>query len=279
MEDIYFNCTLLKRVVVPSKHLNANIDSYIYEYIKKNVEGICIHEGYIKPETVSILKKSIGILIGSSFTGDITYDVAYTAQVCNPVIGNIINCKVKFVNKMGILASNGPITVIIGRQFHLNDELAKIERDNDIKVEVVARTFSLNDKEIKIVAKLHGYGNGILSTLSNKSTKVSEYTESDMTPIVEDDFDDNLMENTEDLTEDILDESDEETEIQSIDDEELDEFDDLEELEDVEDIEEDDEKPYIKLENPDEENMKIDDIEISDDEDDYDEDVEVEDEY
>jgi DNA-directed RNA polymerase II subunit RPB7 len=190
MEDIYFNCTLLKRVVVPSKHLNSNIDSYIHDYIRKNVEGICIHEGYIKPETISILKKSIGILLGSSFTGDITYDVVYTAQVCNPVIGNVINCKVKFVNKMGILASNGPITVIIGRQFHLNNELEKIGRDDNIKVEVVARTFSLNDKEIKVVAKL--YGTESILNPSNKSGISNDFTESDLTPIVENDFDDNL---------------------------------------------------------------------------------------
>jgi DNA-directed RNA polymerase II subunit RPB7 len=262
MEDIYFNCTLLKRVVVPSKHLNANIDSYIHDYIRKNVEGICIHEGYIKPETISVLKKSVGILLGSSFTGDITYDVAYTAQVCNPVIGNVINCKVKFVNKMGVLASNGPITVIIGRQFHLNNELEKIGRDDNIKVEVVARTFSLNDKEIKVVAKL--YGSEVLNS-ANKSLNSNDFTESDLTPIIENDFDDNLFENTEDITNDILEESDEE-DAYSIDENE-------EEDEDPDEYLEDDEKESVKLDNPDEDNIKLGDIEISDDED-YSEDEE-----
>lgn len=261
MEDIYFNCTLLKRVVVPSKHLNANIDSYINDYIRKNVEGICINEGYVKPETISVLKKSVGILLGSSFTGDITYDVAYTAQVCNPVIGNVLNCKVKFVNKMGILASNGPITVIIGRQFHQNNELEKIGRDDDIKVEVVARTFSLNDKEIKVVAKL--YGTESLLNPVNKSGAINEFTESDLTPIGENEFDDNLIENTEDITNDVLDESEEE-DAYSIDEEQY-------EDEDLED----DEKESVKLGNPDEETMKLGDIEISDDED-YSEDEEEE---
>lgn len=270
MEDIYFNCTLLKRVVVPSKHLNSNLDIYINDYIKKNVEGLCLHEGYVKPETVSVLKKSVGILLGSSFTGDITYDVAYTAQVCNPVIGNVINCKVKFVNKMGVLASNGPITVIIGRQFHLNNELDKINRDDNIKVEVVARTFSLNDKEIKVVAKLYGVES---SNFANKSVNSNEFTESDLTPIMENDFDDGLIENTEDITNDILEESDEE-DLYSIDDNE-----DGQE-EDGDDFLEDDEKESVKLDNPDEENMKLGDIEMSDDED-YSEDEEedVQEEY
>ena len=269
MEDIYFNCTLLKRVVVPSKHLNSNIDLYINDNIKKNVEGICLHEGYIKPDTVSVLKKSFGILLGSSFTGDITYDVAYTAQVCNPVIGNVINCKVKFVNKMGVLASNGPITVIIGRQFHLNNELDKISRDDNIKVEVVARTFSLNDKEIKVVAKLYGVES---SNFGSKSVSSNEFTESDLTPIIENDEDDNLIENTEDITNDILEESDEES-IYSIDDNEDDQEEDGDEF-----LEDD--KESVKLDNPDEENMKLGDIEISDDEDySEEEDDDIQDEY
>lgn len=279
MEDIYFNCTLLKRVVIPSKHLNTNIDIYINDYIKKSVEGLCVDEGYIKPDTVSILKKSVGSLLGSNFTGDITYDIAYTAQVCNPVIGNVIECKIKFVNKMGILASNGPITVIIGRQFHLNNELDKISRDDIIKVEVVAKTFSLKDKEIKVVAKLYG----VETVNSIKKSTLNDFTESDLTPIEDDEFDDGLIGNTEDITEnitdDILDESDEELfsindGIEQIEDESDIEYDEGDDEEDEDEIEYDDEKEKINLKELDPENINIGDIELSDEEeDDYAEDI------
>jgi len=267
MEDIYFNCTLLKRVVVPSKHLNTNIDIYINDYIKKNVEGQCIHEGYVKPDTVSILKKSIGCLLGSNFTGDITYDICYTAQVCNPVVGNVIECKVKFVNKMGILASNGPITVIIGRQFHLNNELDKISRDDVIKVEVVAKTFSLKDTEIKVVAKLYG----VETVNSKKKNSSNDFTESDLTPIDDDEFEDGLIQNTEDIntniTEDMLDESEEE-DLYSINEDNEQNEEDTDDGEFYNDEVEYDEKDNIDLKNPDSENMNIGDIELSDDEED-----------
>jgi DNA-directed RNA polymerase II subunit RPB7 len=277
MEDIYFNCTLLKRVVIPSKHLNTNIDIYINDYIKRSVEGLCVDEGYIKPDTVSILKKSVGSLLGSNFTGDITYDIAYTAQICNPVIGNIIECKVKFVNKMGILASNGPITVIIGRQFHLNNELDKISRDDIIKVEVVAKTFSLKDKEIKVVAKLYG----VETVNSIKKSTLNDFTESDLTPIEDDEFDDGLIGNTEDITEnitdDILDESEEELfsmndEIEQNEEESDIEYDEGDE--DDDEIEYDDEKEKNNLKELDPEIINIGDIELSDEEDnDYTEDI------
>ena len=182
MDNIYFNCVLTKKVIVQSKYLNENIDEYINNYLKLKVENYCVDEGYIKPESVKILKKSIGMLLGSRFTGDITYNIAYTAQVCNPIVGNIIDCKVKFVNKLGILGSNGPITIIIGKQFHSNDnELNKISENDIVKVEVIAKKFSLNDKEIKIIAKLWNEND----TSSNKKGK-KELISSDLTPIIGD---------------------------------------------------------------------------------------------
>ena len=182
MDNIYFNCILTKKIIVDSKYLNENIDTYIEEYLKSKVDGLCIDEGYIKPDTVKILKKSVGMLLGSRFTGDITYEIAYTADICNPVVGNIIECKVRFVNKLGILANNGPIKVIIGKQFHTNDDdINKINKNDIIKVEVIAKKFSLNDKEIKIVGKLWNEN-------ENKSKKINkkDFISSDLTPIISD---------------------------------------------------------------------------------------------
>ena len=133
MENIYFNCLLTKRIVVESKYLDENIDTYIDTYIKRKIEGLCIDEGYVQPETVKILRRGIGLLYGSRFTGDITYEIAYSAEVCNPMVGNIIECKVKFINKLGVLGNNGPITIIVGKQFHENlndlDKINPILRD------------------------------------------------------------------------------------------------------------------------------------------------------
>jgi DNA-directed RNA polymerase subunit E'/Rpb7 len=132
--NIYFNCVLKKKIVVQSKFLNENIDTYIETYLKKKIETSCIDEGYVKKDSVKIIKKSVGMLLGSKFTGDITYIVCYTADVCNPVVGNMMDCKVKFINKLGILGSNGPITITVGRQLHSNDKIFNnIKYNSDIK--------------------------------------------------------------------------------------------------------------------------------------------------
>jgi DNA-directed RNA polymerase subunit E'/Rpb7 len=250
MEDIYFNCVIIKKIVVESKYLNENIDDYLEKYLKNKVEGKCIDEGYVKEGSIKILKKSVGKLLGSRFTGDITYEVVYNANVCNPVIGNVIDCKVKFVNKLGVLGNNGPITIIIGRQFHQDENtLNKISENDIVKVEVIAKKYSLNDKEIKIVAKLWNSGVNMIET---KKENKKDFISSDLTPILQDnDFVDNEHQEEND-------EYSEDGEQMSVEDED-DELDD--------DLYSEDEYEDIKVENPDDANIDADDIELDDDED------------
>jgi DNA-directed RNA polymerase subunit E'/Rpb7 len=154
-EDLYKECILTERILVPPKHLNNNINDFIQKELIQKVEEKCIDEGYIKKDSIKIIKKSIGELLGSQFNGYITYNVLYKALVCHPKNGDLIKCKVKFINKLGILGNNGPLTIIIGRQFHQNQEMIdKILQGDIIEIEVIASKFSLNDKEIKIISKL-----------------------------------------------------------------------------------------------------------------------------
>ena len=154
-ENLYKESLLTERILVPPRFLNNKINDFIQNELVNKIEEKCIDEGYIKKDSIKIMKKSIGQLKGSQFNGYITYNVLYKAFVCHPKNGDIIKCKVKFINKLGILGNNGPLTIIIGRQFHKNqDEIDRIKQGEKIDVEVIASKFSLNDKEIKIISKL-----------------------------------------------------------------------------------------------------------------------------
>jgi DNA-directed RNA polymerase subunit E'/Rpb7 len=271
INDIYFNIVLVKKICMKSKFLNEKIDDYIYNYIKDKVEGVCIDEGYIKPDSIKILKKSVGMLLGSKFTGDITYTVAYTAQVCNPVIGNVIDCKVKFINKLGILGNNGPISIIVGKQLHKNEDFEFIKVGDIVKVEVIAKKFSLNDKEIKIVAKLwkeNDKNNDIDYLSLKKNKKKEELISSDLTPIL---YENEYQEEDPDNITLDTDENELNEDSTFIDEDE----DDL-----IDSDLEDEDKMDIKLENPDENNLEIDadDIDIDNEKDDDYEESEQEDE-
>ena len=154
MDNIYFNNVVKKKVIVSPKYMGT-INAYLENYLKKNYEGKCIAEGYVKPDSIKIVRRSIGAITGSRFTGDITYIVDYSAEICNPSIGNVIECTVKNINKLGLLCNNGPITIIIGKKFHDNlDEINKIKEGDKIKIEVIAKKIQLNKTEIQVVGKL-----------------------------------------------------------------------------------------------------------------------------
>ena len=155
LENIYFESLIKQRIIIQSKHLNNKINEYITGYLKNKFEGRCVSEGYIQQDSIEIINKSIGYMNGSRFTGDITYDILYKAKICNPMANNIIECQVKFINKLGLLCNNGPITIIVGRQFHNNQKLLDVINVGDIiKVSIIDKKFSLNDKVIEVTARL-----------------------------------------------------------------------------------------------------------------------------
>jgi hypothetical protein len=163
---------------------------------------------------------------------------------------------------LGLLGNNGPITIIVGKQFHTNDnELIKISENDIIKVEVIAKKFSLNDKEIKIIGKLW----------NENDTDKKDLTSSDITPIIqENDYIE--LDNQEFIYDN------EENDTTSINNEDELEEDNLTEDEDDEerDEDEDEDEEEVKLENP-ENNIDANDIELDDEE--YEEDTESLNEY
>jgi DNA-directed RNA polymerase subunit E'/Rpb7 len=264
IENVYFNCALIKKIIVQSKYLNENINEYIETLLKNKVEGLCISEGYVKPNSVRILKRSVGMLLGSRFTGDITFEVVYTADVCNPVIGNIIICTVRNKNKLGILAKNGPITIIVGKQLYKNNDFEGINVGDNIKVEVIVKKFSLNDKEIQLVGRLWDGNENSNEKILFKNNKKEDLISSDLTPIMYDNDGNNGINGINSINEqdNIMEDFEEEEEDEdiSIEDEDNDLVDSDEEPEQV-----------IKIENPDENNLDADDIEF--DEDDIEDDI------
>ena len=62
----------------------------LFRKLKEKVEGKCDSFGYIKPDSVNILKRSMGLCQPGQFNGNCNYKLAYSVEVCNPVEGMII---------------------------------------------------------------------------------------------------------------------------------------------------------------------------------------------
>ena len=228
MENIYYRSILKRKVIVDAKYLNDSLDDYIQTYLKNKVEGRCIYEGYIRPDSVRLLKRSAGFLLGSRFTGDMTYEVAYSADICNPVEGNIVECKVNKVNKTGLFGVNGPLSILVSRELHEDnmEYFNTIKIGDMIKVYIIGKLFSLQDKEIKVIGKLHGIENKKNKKLKKENMVEQKVNQTNVNQMKgeegeeEDDIDDMECEDSEEEEEEENSENESGTESESEEEEE-----------------------------------------------------------
>ena len=152
---VFLNSILYKKVALEPKYLNKNVDKYLLNNLRMNLEGKCIKEGFVEQDSINIIRRSVGKTYGCDFSGNIIYDIVYSAKICNPAENNIIRCVIKNINKLGVLAENGPLSIIVAKQYHQDKSIFKnIEVGDYINVKVLGKKFELNDFKISVIGQI-----------------------------------------------------------------------------------------------------------------------------
>lgn len=160
MDNIFYRVLLSDKVKIEPRYLSKDYRSYVSNKLKGSMEGICTKHGYIKEGSIELYKVAPGNIELIGLNGNIVYDVYYYADICNPLIGNVIKATVTNVNKFGILAEVANILEIIIAKNSVNIthdngvDLENIQIGNQVMVEVIGKKFELNDKKISIVGKI-----------------------------------------------------------------------------------------------------------------------------
>tara|TARA_B100000780_G_scaffold250841_5_gene197188 strand:- start:5480 stop:6130 length:651 start_codon:yes stop_codon:yes gene_type:complete len=137
--------------------LNINMKTAIKKELIKTFEGKCTVEGFIKQDSVNLIRRSIGKLTGSNFKAYTTYDIVFSADICNPVNGDNLKIKIININRLGILGENGPLSVIVPKEYHQNRDVFKnLQIGDEIDVEIIGKRFELNDIKISVIARISG---------------------------------------------------------------------------------------------------------------------------
>jgi DNA-directed RNA polymerase subunit E'/Rpb7 len=133
----------------------SSIDEELSSKLKKNLEGKCSRHGYVIPDTVSIVSRSMGSFEKGRFTGSIIFHVQAEGDVLNPPEGYILEGVVIRKNKMGIYVSynvkggDDAIRVIVPRDLHIgSDEFEKVEIGQYVRVQIKKSRFQINDPYI-----------------------------------------------------------------------------------------------------------------------------------
>lgn len=247
--ELFIPIKFRTNVILQPNELSKSFEETILKKLKNNLENVCSKHGFIKNDSIKIIRRSIGSIKQQDFTVNIIFTIECIAEICNPAQGSIIKCKVKAKNLLGILAegfyNNMPILEIIvpkmsaGIQSEV--DIDKINIGDEIKIEVCGKKFQLFDKHISIIGK----------AIKNKEEMIK-------TTIVDSiDFEDTNKEQEE---EDLLSfDIEEQSEVIEDDDEQS-----VKKIEVEEDVEEEDED---EIENNDEEDFDIENEDIDDFED------------
>ena len=167
-EEIFQRALLTKRITIEMILVDKFIQNTLSDILKRELEGKCSVEGYIKTNSINIITYSSGNLKGSH----IIFDVVFECLVCYPVEGMLLNVKAVSINTAGIKAesvyyatnepsivSGGniptPYVLFISRNHHQdNDIFNSIQPNDKFTARVIVHRFELNDKYISIIGEI-----------------------------------------------------------------------------------------------------------------------------
>lgn len=153
MDPLFERRELSKKVHIHSKFLQRNMQASLLAQLKMNFEGRCSPEGYIQPNSITIVDYSLGRT--NYIKGGVDYDVKFQADVCMPHAGQKFKAPVVVRSKVGIHAETPPIKVLIPRDLHIgNEEFEGVKVDEEIEFEVIGAQFKQQDRDIVVVARL-----------------------------------------------------------------------------------------------------------------------------
>lgn len=154
--NVYSKSLITKTISLPIVAVGKTLQQTIERSITSSVEGKCIVEGYVKPESVKVITYSSGVVKGDV----VIFDTAYECEICFPVPGMLLNCIAKNITKAGIRADSGeelvtPFVLFVARDHYFaNDYFNSIKENDKFVARVIAQRFELNDKYISIIAEI-----------------------------------------------------------------------------------------------------------------------------
>ena len=154
--SLYIKNIITKKLSIPIKYVGANIKQVLEDIMKKDFEGKCCIDGYVKRGSSKIITYSCGNIYGNIAL----FTIVFEYLVCNPPNGMRISCIVNNITNAGIMgvANNtdiSPINVFIARDHHYNiPYFSQLANDDVVMVRVIGQRFELNDSAVFIIAEL-----------------------------------------------------------------------------------------------------------------------------
>jgi DNA-directed RNA polymerase subunit E'/Rpb7 len=163
MEFVYDNYVFKTKIEIEPDKINSFTENYIDKILLLNIlnkfENKCNSIGFVKKNSIKILKRSVGYHNPITFNNKIYFNVLCSAKICNPIKNNIYLSKITGINKIGIIAkiitddNISPLSIIISKH-NQSINVNKLNIGDNIYIQVLAKKFTLNSEVIKTIANI-----------------------------------------------------------------------------------------------------------------------------
>ena len=142
----------------------TSFDDILLGKVKKLLEGKCSKHGYVIPDSLELLSRSMGSAEKGRFTSDFLYYLKVLGKVYNPPDGLQVEGEVIRKNKMGLyVIIKDAIRIMVPRDLHIgNEEFDSIEIGDKIIIEIKESRFQVNDTHILSIGEFVGMVSGAL---------------------------------------------------------------------------------------------------------------------
>jgi DNA-directed RNA polymerase subunit E'/Rpb7 len=142
-----------EKVILTPGDLRPEIESFddiLLGKLKGTLEGKCSKHGYVIPNSLELLSRSMGAAEKGHFTSDFLYYMKVQGKVYNPPDGLEVEGEVVRKNKMGLyVIINNAIRIMIPRDLHIgNEDFDAIQIGDVVRVEIKKSRFQVNDTHI-----------------------------------------------------------------------------------------------------------------------------------
>lgn len=152
---LFMKNILTRKVHIPFNNVGSNIKENLQKILKDELEGKCVLEGYIKPNSVIVENYSSGELVSN----EVVFHVIIECLICNPVEGMTMEVRAVNITKAGIRATStfpiSPVDVFIARDHNYKNKLFASVKEGDVfYAKVIGQRYEINDPTISVLADI-----------------------------------------------------------------------------------------------------------------------------
>jgi DNA-directed RNA polymerase subunit E'/Rpb7 len=140
-----------EKISLNAKDLNkaakSSVDDIVLEKLRAKLEGKCSSSGWVIPNSLKLLSRSMCQHMSGQFTGDMITWVQAEGAVIYPRDGDVVKGTVTKKNKMGLFVDyQNAMQIMVPRDLHIgNSAFDAVRIGDEIAVEIKKSKYQIND--------------------------------------------------------------------------------------------------------------------------------------